>query len=50
MGHAGAVISGNRGSAQSKMEALRSAGAVVVENPAEMGLTLQRVLQERKGS
>ena len=50
MGHAGAVISGNRGSAQSKMGALRSAGAVVVENPAEMGLTLQRVLQERKGS
>jgi succinyl-CoA synthetase alpha subunit len=50
MGHAGAVISRNRGSAQSKMEALRSAGAVVVENPAEMGLTLQRVLQERKGS
>jgi succinyl-CoA synthetase alpha subunit len=50
MGHAGAVILGNRGSAQSKMEALRSAGAVVVENPAEMGLTLQRVLQERKGS
>jgi succinyl-CoA synthetase alpha subunit len=50
MGHAGAVISGNRGSAQSKMEALRSAGAVVVENPAEMGLTLKRVLQERKGS
>ena len=50
MGHAGAVILGNRGSAQSKMEVLRSAGAVVVENPAEMGLTLQRVLQERKGS
>jgi succinyl-CoA synthetase alpha subunit len=50
MGHAGAVISGSRGSAQSKMEALRSAGAVVVENPAEMGLTLKRVLQERKGS
>ncbi len=50
MGHAGAVISGNRGSARSKMEALRSAGVEVVENPAEMGLTLQRVLQERKGS
>ena len=50
MGHAGAVISGNRGSARSKMEALRSGGAVVVENPAEMGLTLKRVLQERKGS
>ena len=50
MGHAGAVISGSRGSARGKMEALRSAGAAVVENPAEMGLTLQRVLQERKGS
>jgi succinyl-CoA synthetase alpha subunit len=50
MGHAGAVISGSRGSARSKMEALRSAGAVVVENPAEMGLTLQRILRERKGS
>ncbi|MBP1724061.1 MAG: succinyl-CoA synthetase, alpha subunit [Deltaproteobacteria bacterium] len=50
MGHAGAVISGSRGSARSKMEALRSAGAVVVENPAEMGPTMQRVLQERKGS
>jgi succinyl-CoA synthetase alpha subunit len=50
LGHAGAVISGSRGSARGKMEALRSAGAAVVENPAEMGLTLQRVLQERKGS
>jgi succinyl-CoA synthetase alpha subunit len=50
MGHAGAVISGNRGSARSKMETLRAAGAAVVENPAEMGLTVQRVLQERKGT
>jgi succinyl-CoA synthetase alpha subunit len=50
MGHAGAVISEGKGSAKGKMEALRSAGAVVVENPAEMGLTMKRVLQERKGS
>jgi succinyl-CoA synthetase alpha subunit len=50
MGHAGAVISEGKGSARGKMEALRSAGAVVVENPAEMGLTMKRVLQERKGS
>jgi succinyl-CoA synthetase alpha subunit len=48
MGHAGAVISGGRGSAKGKMEALRSAGVAVVENPAEMGLTMQRVLQKRK--
>jgi succinyl-CoA synthetase alpha subunit len=50
MGHAGAVISGSRGSARSKMDALRSAGAAIAENPAEMGLTLERVLKERKGS
>jgi len=50
MGHAGAVVSGGRGSARGKMEALRSAGVVVVENPAEIGLTMQRILQERKES
>jgi len=50
MGHAGAVISGGRGSAKGKMDALRSAGAMVVENPADMGLTVKRLLQERKGS
>jgi succinyl-CoA synthetase alpha subunit len=50
MGHAGAVISGGRGSAQDKMEALRAAGATVVENPAEMGLTMLRLLKERRES
>jgi succinyl-CoA synthetase alpha subunit len=50
MGHAGAVISGGSGSPRAKMEALRAAGAVVVENPADMGVTMKRVLQERKGS
>jgi succinyl-CoA synthetase alpha subunit len=50
MGHAGAVISGNKGTAQGKMDALRAAGAKVIENPADMGLMVQRVLRERKGS
>ncbi len=50
MGHAGAVITGGRGSAQGKMEALRAAGAAVVENPAEMGLEMKRILQKRKES
>ena len=49
MGHAGAVISGGTGSPQAKMEALRAAGAVVIENPADMGPTIKRALQERKG-
>jgi succinyl-CoA synthetase alpha subunit len=50
MGHAGAVISGGSGSPGHKMDALRTAGAVVVENPADMGPTLKSDLQERKGS
>jgi succinyl-CoA synthetase alpha subunit len=50
MGHAGAVISGGAGSPRGKMEALRAAGAVVIENPADMGLTMKRVLAERKGN
>jgi succinyl-CoA synthetase alpha subunit len=50
MGHAGAVISGGRGSAKGKMEALRAAGATVVENPAEMGSAMRRRLKERRES
>jgi succinyl-CoA synthetase alpha subunit len=50
MGHAGAVISGGAGSARNKMEALRAAGAAVVENPADMALAMKRVLEERKES
>lgn len=44
MGHAGAVISGTRGSARSKMEALLAAGVKVVENPADMGLAVKEAL------
>ncbi len=44
MGHAGAVISGTRGSARSKMEALLSAGVKVVENPADMGMAVKQAL------
>jgi succinyl-CoA synthetase alpha subunit len=41
MGHAGAIISGGKGSAQDKIDALRKAGVAVTENPAEMGMTIQ---------
>jgi succinyl-CoA synthetase alpha subunit len=37
MGHAGAIISGSRGTAEAKMRALSSAGAKVAENPTEAG-------------
>jgi succinyl-CoA synthetase alpha subunit len=50
MGHAGAVISAGSGSAKGKMDALRAAGATVVENPAEMGLMMVRRLKERRES
>jgi succinyl-CoA synthetase alpha subunit len=44
MGHAGAIISGGKGTAEDKYEALRSAGAVISESPAEIGKTLKALL------
>jgi succinyl-CoA synthetase alpha subunit len=45
MGHAGAVISGGRDTAQAKMEAMREAGIHVAESPAALGSTMIRALQ-----
>ena len=45
MGHAGAIISGGKGSADDKMEAMRSSGITVADSPAELGATMLRVLQ-----
>jgi succinyl-CoA synthetase alpha subunit len=47
MGHAGAIISGNTGTADAKKAALADAGAVISESPAEIGATTERVLRER---
>lgn len=46
MGHAGAIISGNTGTAESKKEALRAAGATIVDSPADIGATAERVLRQ----
>ncbi len=45
MGHAGAIISGGRGGAEDKIEAMRSAGIHVSESPAALGTTLMEVLK-----
>lgn len=44
MGHAGAIISGGKGTAEEKMRAMREAGIHVVESPAMIGETVKRVL------
>lgn len=44
MGHAGAIISGGKGTAFEKMVALKKAGIHVVESPAEIGVTVARAL------
>ncbi|MEX2576002.1 MAG: succinate--CoA ligase subunit alpha, partial [Halofilum sp. (in: g-proteobacteria)] len=44
MGHAGAIISGGKGGAGSKIEAMRGAGIVMAETPAHIGAAMQQAM------
>ncbi len=48
MGHAGAIISGGKGTAAEKMAAMRAAGITVVESPALIGSTVRQVLGRKR--
>jgi succinyl-CoA synthetase alpha subunit len=45
MGHAGAIISGSKGTAQAKMEALTEAGVYVCANPTEAGAKMVEIVK-----
>ncbi len=46
MGHAGAIISGGQGTAAEKMKALKAAGIHVCKSPADIGITMKKVLEK----
>jgi succinyl-CoA synthetase alpha subunit len=48
MGHAGAIISGGKGTAADKMATMRDCGIHVVESPASIGITMKKVLEGQK--
>lgn len=46
MGHAGAIISGGKGDAKSKIECLEANGIRVVNNPSKMGEAMAEIFKE----
>ena len=49
MGHAGAIVTGNRGSGESKVAALSQSGAIVVDIPSQVGPALRELFSDADG-
>ena len=47
MGHAGAIISGGKGTAKDKYDAFQRAGAFITRSPAEMGAAIQEAISKK---
>lgn len=47
MGHAGAIVSGGKGTAQDKIKTLKEAGVTVVESPAKIGHAMHDIFQKK---
>jgi succinyl-CoA synthetase alpha subunit len=50
MGHAGAIITGGKGTAADKLAALQAAGITIAESPADMGTAVKRALAAKRGA
>ena len=48
MGHAGAIISGGKGTAVEKLAAMQAAGIEIAESPAHMGTAIQRAIAKKR--
>ena len=48
MGHAGAIISGGKGTAAEKIKVMEECGIITVDSPADIGITIKKVLEKAK--